>query len=142
MEEENKDIKEPEVINTEPSKDNDKKGLCITSLVLGIIAVVFICIWYISIPCGVLAIIFGILGRKSKEKGMAIAGIATGAIGVAISIALLIIIICSIATGLTKTLENLGHDDFANSIYDSDYDTDIDDDIDVDYDYDSDSDFE
>ena len=72
-----------EVINEEPQ--NDKKGFSIAALVLGIIAIVFCCVWYISIPCGILAIIFGIVGIKSSKKGMSIAGLITGSIGLIIS---------------------------------------------------------
>ncbi len=166
MEEKNKDIKELEVIDEKTTKKDDKKGLCITSLVLGIVTIAFIWLWYVSIPCGVLAIIFGVLGRKGEEKGMAIAGIATGAIGLVISIVLLIVLICGITTGLTKILENLDYDSFTSDIYDNDsyddsdyeYDYDVDEDtnedidtnmdegadedIDADYDYDEDVNFE
>ena len=41
--------------NTTPT--NDKKGFSIAALVLGIIALVLCCIWYVSIPCGIIALI-------------------------------------------------------------------------------------
>lgn len=67
-----------------------KKGLCIASMVLGIVTLVLFCIWYISIPCGILAIVFGALGVKTIDKGMAIAGIVTGAIGLFIAFCILL----------------------------------------------------
>jgi len=84
----------------------DKKGFCIASLVLGIVAIVFFCIWYLSIPCGILAIIFGILGIKSTNKGMAIAGLITGAIGLVVSIMIVIIVfLVAFTYGLTNFSE-------------------------------------
>lgn len=93
MEEEKKEIvetKKVEETNTPPQKN--RKGLCIAALVLGIVALVFCCVWFISIPCGILAVIFGILGIKTPDKGMAIAGLVTGSIGLAISIVIIMMI--------------------------------------------------
>lgn len=59
----------------------DRKGFAVASMVLGIIALVLFWIFYFSVPCAILAIIFGILSIKSSRKGMSIAGITTGAIG-------------------------------------------------------------
>ena len=38
----------------------------------------------VSIPCSILALIFGIIAIKKPGKGMAIAGVVTGAIALAI----------------------------------------------------------
>jgi len=65
---------------------NEKKGLSIAAMVLGIIAIVLCCAWYISIPCAILAIIFGIIGRKRAGKGMATAGVVLGIIAIALMI--------------------------------------------------------
>lgn len=59
-------------------------------MVLGIVTLVLFCVWYISIPCGILAIIFGVLGVKTVDKGMAISGIVTGSIGLFISFCILL----------------------------------------------------
>lgn len=69
--------------NTTPT--NDKKGFSIAALVLGIIALVLCCIWYVSIPCGIIALILGIIGLKSSKRGMSIAGIISGAIGIVLT---------------------------------------------------------
>ncbi len=58
----------------------EKKGLSIASMVLGIVSLVLWCFWYLSIPCAILAIIFGIIGKKRAGKGMAIAGLVLGII--------------------------------------------------------------
>ncbi len=72
--------------NTTPT--NDKKGFSIAALVLGIIAIVLCCIWYVSIPCGIIALVLGIIGIKSSKRGMSIAGIVTGVIGIILCIVL------------------------------------------------------
>ena len=88
---------EPKVETKEPLKD--KKGLAIASMVLGIIALVLFCIWYISIPCAILALVFGILSLKSSNRGMAIAGISTGAVGFVLMILLYVFIFFVIGVG-------------------------------------------
>ena len=99
----------PEPKPEEPKKD--KKGFCIAALVLGIAALIFFCIWYISIPCGILAIIFGILGIKSKTKGMAIAGLITGSIGLVISTVILIFLfMIGFIMGISGAMEDSDFD--------------------------------
>lgn len=67
-------------------------GMAIASMVLGIVAVVLSCCYYLSIPCAILAIIFGILvlRRGPEGKKMAIAGIICGAVTVVLVIILFI----------------------------------------------------
>ncbi len=131
MEEEKKEMVEIEKVNNteetrkeektkvveEPKKE--KKGFCIASLVLGIVALVFFCLWYISIPCGILAIIFGILGIKSINKGMAIAGLITGSIGLVIST---LIIIALFMFGFAVGISDILDDDTGSGYYRSYYD--------------------
>lgn len=125
MEEDKKEIIEVEKVNnTEETKKEstakvveepkkEKKGFCIASLVLGIVALVFFCLWYISIPCGILAIIFGILGIKSINKGMAIAGLITGSIGLVIATLIIVaLFMFGFAVGISDVL-----DDDTGSIY-------------------------
>lgn len=98
-----------EKVAEEPKKE--KKGFCIASMVLGIVALVFFCIWYISIPCGILAIVFGILGVKTIHKGMAIAGLITGSIGLVISMIILIaLFMFGFAVGFSDALDDIGYD--------------------------------
>ena len=86
--------KEPEVIETKKETKKESKGLAIAAMVLGIIALVFFCAWPISIPCAILAIIFGAVQIKKAGRGMAIAGLVMGIISIAIWVIL-------IATGVT-----------------------------------------
>lgn len=145
MEEEKKEIMhdEPmkkETVHQEKEKKEEpkqeKKGFCIASLVLGIVALVFFCLWYISIPCGILAIIFGILGIKTVNKGMAIAGLITGCIGLIVSIFIFVaLFIFGFAMGLSDALNTICDEDYYdysdmgyedNDYYDyEDYDYDL-----------------
>ena len=102
---------EPKVEVVKEETEKDKKGFSIAALVLGIIAIVLCCIWYISIPCGILAIIFGIIGIKSSKKGMSIAGLITGAVGLVISIIIFIaLVFLGMVIGLSDGLDGLDND--------------------------------
>lgn len=88
----NKNIEKKEVCKMAENKETEVvtetrksvNGFNIAALVLGIVSLVLWCMWMISIPCSILALIFGILGIKKPGKGMAIAGIITGSIALAI----------------------------------------------------------
>ena len=60
-----------------------KNGLSIASMVLGIIALLSVLLWFIAMPLGIAALVLGIIGRNKGAKGMAIAGIVTGALAIA-----------------------------------------------------------
>ncbi len=53
---------------TANQQPKDKKGFSIAALVLGIVAIVLCCVWYISIPCGILAIVFGTIGLDQAKE--------------------------------------------------------------------------
>ena len=69
-----------------PQQQQKTCGLAIASMVLGIIGLVTFCIWVITIPCSLLAVILGAVAmRKIKShnlqgQGMAIAGLVCGII--------------------------------------------------------------
>lgn len=85
----------------EPKKD--RKGYAITSMVLGIISLVLFFFFQISIPCAILAIIFGAMSVKSTKKGMAIAGLITGIIGlILIMIIFASVFFIALTTALTS----------------------------------------
>ncbi len=73
------------------------KGLGIASMVVGIVSLVLFCEWIIAIPCGILGIILGAVG-KSKAKaagiqnGPALAGIICSSIGLGLAILFLVFI--------------------------------------------------
>ena len=90
MDEENEIQKE--VVNQGVQQGEKKPiGFSVTSMVLGIVGLVTFCLWYLSILCGILAIVFGVVAKKKEEKnGMATAGLVMGIIIVALWVILLI----------------------------------------------------
>ena len=101
--------------NTAPA--NDKKGFSIAALVLGIIALILCCIWYVSIPCGIIALILGIIGLKSSKRGMSIAGIITGVIGMILSIVLVIAIVMLGVSIFNSAKDAIEDSDYPSSYY-------------------------
>lgn len=74
-----------------PQQPSGSPGFGIASLILGILSIPCCCVWYISGLFSILAIVFGIIAIKKKAgKGMGIAGIITGAIGLIFAIILMI----------------------------------------------------
>jgi len=72
---------------------NPGKGLGIAGMVLGIVALVLFCVWYLAIPCAIVGLILSIIGKgKSKAAGaptgMATAGMVTSIIALALDIIL------------------------------------------------------
>lgn len=67
--------------------ENEKKSkssLGIASLTLGIISIVFAIFWYISIPTGILGIVFGKKSISRIGSKLGKAGLITGIIGLAL----------------------------------------------------------
>lgn len=94
--EENNIIETTEVVGTEETtqnevENNDKKGLSIASMILGIVSILLGRNFLIAVACGVLAIIFGLKGKKMGGKGMAKAGFITGIIGISLQLLLILI---------------------------------------------------
>ena len=75
-------------------------GMATASLVLGIVSIVFSFFWPISVICGILAIVLGIVA-KGKIKadinmggsGAATGGLITGVIGIILSVIFIAIVI-------------------------------------------------
>ena len=76
---------------TTDNSDEVGKILGIVSLVTGILSLLCCCIWGLSIVCAIAAIVTGIISLKksSVAKGLAIAGIACGGVGLVIAICML-----------------------------------------------------
>ncbi|WP_332840355.1 DUF4190 domain-containing protein [Streptomyces alfalfae] len=74
-------------------------GIGVAGLVLGIISAVGFCLWPLAIVLGILAVIFGAVGRGKAKRGeatnggQALAGIICGAAGVVLGSALLVLLI-------------------------------------------------
>ncbi len=80
--EENENNNQPKVEVNNSTPKTERKGFNITSMVLGIIAILCTCYWYINIPCSIIAIIFSIAGRHDAGRGMGIAGMVLGIIAI------------------------------------------------------------
>lgn len=89
--------------NTTPTQEPEQKGMSIASLILGIISLVLFCFWYLSLPCAIIAIILGVMGRKKGGKGMATAGIVLGAI--AIVLVVVILILAAVGIGVLSSMD-------------------------------------
>ncbi|MFH0519092.1 DUF4190 domain-containing protein [Streptomyces sp. M41] len=74
-------------------------GMGTAGLVLGIISAVIFCLWPVAIVVGVLALIFGAIGRgkarrgEATNPGQALAGIICGAAGVVLALGMLALVI-------------------------------------------------
>lgn len=62
----------------------NKNVMHIVSLVLGIISIVTALFWYITLPTGILAIIFGVKSARKTGSKIGKAGMITGIIGLAL----------------------------------------------------------
>lgn len=80
----------------------EKKGFNITSLILGIVSLISFCVWYVSVPTGIIAIIFSVAGKKDAGRGMGVAGMVLGIIGL-IFTAIYVIFIVGLAAALVDS---------------------------------------
>lgn len=64
--------------------DKNKSVMHIASLVLGIISIVTSLFWYITLPTGIMAILFGVKSSKRTGSKIAKAGMVTGIIGLSL----------------------------------------------------------
>ncbi len=71
-------------------EEKNKRALNISSLVLGIISLISGFFYYISLPAGILAIIFGTISIRKTGSKMAKAGLILGIIGISICLFLYI----------------------------------------------------
>ena len=79
------------------------QGLAIGSLICGIASIVFFCIWWLSIPLGIVAVVLAVMAKgkiargEAGGAGLAKAGMITGIIGAAISLLLTVLAIVGIS---------------------------------------------
>lgn len=114
MDEEKKEVEvvETEETKTEP-KSTQSKGFSITAMVLGILSVVLLCYWPLALICAILAIIFGVMGRKKEGKGMATAGFVLGIVSICLFVLMIIFAVVlgtaflSAAPSIVEELESL-----------------------------------
>lgn len=72
-------------------------GLAIASLICGILSILSFCVWFVSIPLAIAAIVTGVLGNKkaklgqARQGGLAKGGLITGIIGLVLAVVLLVV---------------------------------------------------
>ncbi|MGI5378553.1 DUF4190 domain-containing protein [Streptomyces sp. CA-251387] len=91
-----------------------QNGMGVAALVLGILSCCLFCLYgVVSLVLGILAVIFGIKGRRKAERGeannhgQAQAGLITGIIGIVLGV----VVIVLIAIGITAAINSDRHDD-------------------------------
>ncbi len=69
----------------ENKKDKESKSaMGIASLVLGVISIMTSLFWYMVLPAGFLAIIFGVKSIKKDGSNLGKAGLSTGIVGLSL----------------------------------------------------------
>lgn len=68
----------------EENIDKKHSAKPVGALVLGILSVLFTLFWYISLPCGILSIIFGSKASRKLGSKLGKAGLILGIIGLAL----------------------------------------------------------
>ena len=86
--------------------EKDRKGLCIGSMIIGIISILMFVIQPIILIVSIVGIILGIMGLKTKDGiGMAISGIVMSSIGALAGILVMSTVIGTVAI-IDKSVEN------------------------------------
>ncbi len=76
-------------------------GKSIAAMILGIAGILFTAIFFVSLPCAILALIFGKSEEKAHPNGMAKAGFILGIIGLVLTVILLILFLILFSVGLS-----------------------------------------
>jgi len=66
-------------------KNNNKTGMGIASFVLGLISTLSVLFWYMALPTGILAIVFGAKSIKKADSKLGKTGLILGIVGLALS---------------------------------------------------------
>ncbi|MBQ7407661.1 MAG: DUF4190 domain-containing protein [Clostridia bacterium] len=69
--------------NSSDKKQSNGRAMAITSMVLGIVSLSMASAWYLSVICGIVGLILGIISRVKTKSGFALVGILTSAFGIA-----------------------------------------------------------
>lgn len=85
-------ILEPEVLPA-PAPESNRGWAGITSLILGIINLFIWCLPVCGGPLAAFGILFGVLGLKTNNRGLSIAGIVLNIIGLILSIIAVLVIV-------------------------------------------------
>jgi len=91
-----------------PQQDN---GLAVAGMVLGIVSLVLICLWPVSLPCAIVGLCLSVVGKnKARETnsggGMAITGLVLSCVTLALLVILLVTFLMGISV-MGGALRNL-----------------------------------
>ncbi|MBR2530716.1 MAG: DUF4190 domain-containing protein [Lachnospiraceae bacterium] len=108
---------EQETVYAEAAPENQTSVFAIISLVTGILSILCCCSQWICVILAVSAIVLGILSMNKEEsgRGMAIAGIICGGVGLVLGI---IVIIIGAVGGAASALDNGSMEDIIERIED------------------------
>ena len=74
-------------------KNGNRMVMHIVSLVLGIISILTALFWYMSIPTGIVATVFGVKSYKQMGSKLGLAGMITGIVGLALTVFIYILLV-------------------------------------------------
>jgi len=85
----------------------ESKGFAITSMVLGIVSLVFFCCSYVVVPAALTGLVFGILSLVQHRAGfgMAVAGVVMCSLGLVIAIISIIVVRAAFDSGDGSSLD-------------------------------------
>jgi hypothetical protein len=98
MAEDNRTQMTPNMNNLTPA-NSGTDGMAVTSLVTGILAIVFCWIWPVALLFIILASVFGGISYSKTKNGMALAGIICAAASLVLTIVLIIIAVTVLNSG-------------------------------------------
>ncbi len=70
---------------------SEKSGLSITSMIIGIVALMIVCIPFAGPLVGIVGLMFGVIGRKKGARGMALTGIITSSIAIGLGVLYIVV---------------------------------------------------
>jgi Domain of unknown function (DUF4190) len=86
-------------------------GMSVASMVLGIISLVLFCVWYISLPCGIIGLVLGLVAKGKIQRGEAGGGsmAQTGVVCSIIALGLAVLIIILAIVGISILGSSASH---------------------------------
>ncbi|WP_232838801.1 DUF4190 domain-containing protein [Streptomyces geranii] len=105
-----------------PMAPQPSNGMGTASLVVGIVSAVVFCLWPLAIILGILAVIFGVIGRGKARKGeatnsgQALAGIICGGVGIVVAAAFGVIVIAFDDSGSSTSDDGYSTSSLSSSV--------------------------
>ena len=89
------------IVPPPPPKPNDHSGMAIASFVTGLVGLLmnFICMVFLSPILGILGVVFGCVSLRSRNRGLAIAGVILGGLAILFAIVLVGFVIVMAVNG-------------------------------------------